>query len=302
MRKRRRRAKEEPDSVSLAAVADAPIKWHAAVQKTRAAYRGGDVDRKYGTLYPKSEYSHLSLSVTPGCLDRGLQLLNQLASLLENNGFTFEAPEKGKTQIRLVYAATATEVGFFIKEEVERYERELKPEEKGKDLHYIWDRWRYKPTGKLRLIITEFHPEGARKSWGDGKNTKLEDKLVDAGPDFVVCAQGKRAQQLEWAERERRWEEEARLRREAEAREREEKDRREVLFGAAKNWRETEQLQAFRVACEARLRRNSPDGALNQLQTGWLEWVDAVIRDTNPLTAGFLKRLEQPQDVAPTGL
>lgn len=149
---------------------------------------------------------------------------------------------------------------------------------------------------QLRLIINEYHPEGARKSWGDGKNTKLEDKLVDAAPDFAVCAQGKHEQELAWQEQRRRWEEEARLRREQEERERKEKERRETLLEAAKNWRKAEGLQAFRVACEARLRSTSPDGALNQLQAGWLEWVDGVIRDTNPLTAGFLKRLEEPRD------
>jgi len=298
MGRRRRLPKEKPVAVNSPEVAaDAQVKWHATVQKTRSAYRGGDVDRKYGTLYPKLDYSHLSLSVTRGCLDRGLQLLNQLAWLLENNGFSFEAPEKESTQIRLVYTATGTGIGFFIKEGVERYERELKPEEKNKDPLYIWDRWQYRPTGKLRLIISEYYPQGARKSWGDGKNTRLEDKLADAAPDFVICAQGKHAQEVEWAARQLRWDQEARLRRESEERKRKEDERRAILCTAAKNWSDAEVLKAFRGACEARLRSTAANGILSEQQDEWLQWVDLVITETNPISAGFLKRLEGVEDL-----
>jgi hypothetical protein len=288
MSRRRRNPKAEPPAVTPVAPEIESTKWHTAVQKTKSALRGGPVDQKYGTIHPKPEHDHLMVSVTHPSMDRVLLLLNQLAWLLEGQGFTFQMPDKGNTQIKLVYAATGTELAFIIKEDVERYERDLRPDEKNKDRFYLWDRWRHRPTGKLRLIINEYHPEGVQKSWGDGKNTKLEDKLADAAPGFVVCAQGKHAHHLEWQARQRLWEEEARIRREEEARAQKEKERREALLGAAKSWRKAKGLQAFRVACEAKLRSNSPDGTLTQLQAGWLEWVDGVIRDTNPLTAGFL--------------
>lgn len=275
------------------------IKWHFAVQKTRAAYRGGDTDRKYGTLQRKSAHPCLWISVTRSSLDRSLLILNRLAVLLEANGFTFVMPAKADEKIKLVYTTTDTALDFHIKEDVERYERELKPEEKGKDPLYIWNRWLYRATGRLRLVITEFHPEGARKSWGDGKNTKLEDKLADAAPDFVICAQGKHAHDLEMKAWHLRYEEQERLRRETEAKAREEKERRDVLISAARRWKDAGELMGFREACEVRLRSTTPDGSLTKLQTSWLAWVDGVIRDTNPLTSGFLKRLEQPEAPLP---
>ena len=294
MARRKRTPKVEPPASTPSAPEAESIKWHFAVQKTRAALRGGPVDRTYGTIHPKPEHAHLGISVTRGSLDRALHLLNRLAWMLEEHEFNFTMPEKGHWQIKLVYSATGTELAFLIKEDVERYERELKPDEKDKDPIYIWDRWRHRETGRLRLLISEYHPEGARKSWGDGKNTKLEDKLADAAPGFVICAQGKHAQELEWAERQRRWDEEARLRREEEDRKRKEDERRGVLLAAAKIWSAAEELKAFRAACEGRLRNTSPEGALTELQKNWLEWVDHVIAETNPLSAGFLKHLEQP--------
>ena len=236
--------------------------------------------------------------MTRPSIDRALLLLNQLAWLLEGLGFTFKMPEMGESLIKLVFQATGTSIAFLIKEDVERYERELRPDEKDKDPLYIWDRWRYRETGRLRLMISEFHPEGVQKSWGDGKNTRLENKLADAAPGFVVCAQGKHAHDLEWAAQQRRWEEEARLRREAEERKRKEDERRGILFAAAKNWSEAEALKAFRGACEARLRSTTANGVLTKEQDGWLRWVDLVVAEKNPISAGFLRRLEQTDNSA----
>ena len=192
----------------------------------------------------------------------------------------------------LIYKPTGTELSFLLKEEVERYERELTPEEKTKSISYIWDRWRHRPTGRLRLLLNEYHPEGCQKSWGEGKNTKLEDKLTDAASGFVFCAQGKHAQHLEWAERDRRWEEAARQRREEEERKKKEDERRAVLVTAAKKWSDAAALKTFRAACEARLRNVSQGGTLTRPQEDWLAWVDLVIEESDPLTSGFLKRLE----------
>jgi hypothetical protein len=269
------------------------IKWHFAVRKTKAALRGGIVDDKYGTIIPKRDHHHLNISVTRTSIDRALLLLNQLVWRLEELGFTLKAPQQGESLFSLIYGPTDTELTFLLKEEVERYERELKPEEKNKDPLFIWNRWLHRPTGRLRLLINEYHPAGAQKSWGDGKNTKIEDKLVDAAPGFVLCAQGKHAQHLEWAERQRRWDEEARQRREAEERKRKEDERRATLLTAAKNWSNATTLRAFRAACEARFKSVSQRGTLTQLQGDWLAWVDLVIEESDPLTSGFLKRLEE---------
>lgn len=292
--RQRKRAEvaEAPPPPSPTAAEEESGKWHFAVRKSKTALRGGIVDNKYGTIIPKRDHHHLNISVTRASMDRALLLLNQLAWRLEELGFIFKAPKQGESLFSLIYGPTDTELTFLLREEVERYERELKPEEKNKDPIFIWNRWLHRPTGRLRLQINEYHPPGAQKSWGDGKNTKLEDKLADAAPGFVLCAQGKHAQHLEWAERQRRWDEEARQRREAEERKRKEDERRATLFTAAKNWSHATALRAFRAACEARLRSASQGGVLSKPQEDWLAWVDVVIEESDPLTSGFLKRLE----------
>ncbi len=289
-----------PVVVTPAAAVSGSIKWHSAVQKTRSAHRGEGIDPKYGMVHAKREFARLNLAVTRDSLDRALLILNKLAWLLDEQGFSFLPPMKNSPFIRLVDTATDTELTFHLREEIERYERPLKPEEKGKDPIYIWDRWRYKATGRLRLLINEYYPQGVQKSWGDGKNTKLENKLADAAPAFVECAKGKHMHKLERDAEQRRWEEQSRLRELEAARARKEQERRDVLLGAAKNWNVAETLYGFRNACEARLRSTMPDGHLSEIQSEWLSWVDTVARDMNPLTAGFLKRLEQPTTTGPT--
>jgi hypothetical protein len=294
--RRKKTAKAEaPAHSSPASAEEETTKWHVAVQKTKTALRAGTINDKYGTIIPKREHPHLSISISRACIDRALLVLNQLAWQLEEMEFNFKAPEQGNSQFTLIYKPTGTELSFLLKEEVERYERELTPEEKSKSISYIWDRWRHRPTGRLRLLLNEYHPQGCQKSWGEGKNTKLEDKLTDAASGFVFCAQGKHAQHVEWAERDRRWEEAARQRREAEERKKKEDERRAVLFSAAKKWSNTTELKAFRAACETRFRSAAPDGTPTKLQDDWLAWVDRVIEESDPLTSGFLKRLEEPE-------
>jgi hypothetical protein len=276
---------------------DPEIPLHPAARKTRSAFRGGIVDSKYGVLRPKPDQPCLTVSATRGSFDRAIVLLDQLLRLLEAEGFSVAMPESGKTQMRVVHGPTQTDVEFCLKEEIERYERELTEKDKGRS--YIWDRWRYRPTGRFKLLIQEFFPEGVQKSWGEGKNTRLERKLADAAAGFAVCARGKHAGELERREREIRWKEEQRLREEAEARLREETERRKTLQTAAKNWSEAELLRSFRTACVTRLRSVMPGGVLNKAQEGWLQWVDRAITEGDPLTAGFLRRIEALVDPDP---
>ena len=292
---RRRKEVETPPAEAKPASAEPEpevVKWHDAVRRTRAAYRGGGKHYKYGTVVSKNGHPSLWLSVTLESLDRGLRLMNRFAWMLEEHGFKFVDPEEGKDSIRLVYASSETEVGFSITEQVERYPRELKPEEKGRS--YIYDQWRYRPTGRLRLMISEYYPHGARKSWGDGKNAKLEDKLAEAVPEFEACAKAIHAAELASKERQQRWQEEQRLREEAQALKRKEAERREALLAAAGSWSAARQLREFRDACEVRLRSGSPGGCLGKTQEAWLQWANGVIAETDPLTAGFLKSLENP--------
>jgi hypothetical protein len=262
--------------------AEVITKTHPAVQKTRVAFRGAEKDRSYGTLMGKVGFQHINVSVTKEQLDRALIILNQLAWHLERNGFDFEEQKDRHGLLQLVYRSTGTKLDFSLREAVERYERELTAEEKARS--WVWDKWRYRATGRLKIALGEYHPQGSRKSWSDGKIQKLDDQISEVVEGFVICAQGKHAQELEWAAQRRRWDEEAKARAEAERRRATEERRRAELQSASSNWMAARTLSAFVDACEAQIRTNSPTTE----QGEWISWARAVARTIDPLQGNFL--------------
>gem|GEM_PF-5041982 len=190
--------------------------------------------------------------------------------------------------VQLIYSATKTEIEFSMQETFERYQRELTAAEKERD--YVYDQWRYRPTGLLRVVLAEYHPAGARKSWGDGKNQKLENKIGDMAEGFVICAVGNHEVDVVREAERRRWEEEYRLRREAELREKAEETRGEELRAAARDWTEAESLRKFRSACERELRSHCAEQILAPRESAWLEWVDRRIQILDPLHQDYLQR------------
>lgn len=268
--------------------APAPEKPHPIVQKTRAAFRGGEKDRQYGTLYAKRDVPHLRISVTPQTLDRAIEILNRLAWMLERNGFVFEEPTKENENVQPVYAATKTKIEFFLQEVVERYEREFTDEEKKQS--WMWDRWRYRPTARLKIGLAEYEPQGARKSWSDGKFQKLDEKLTEIVEGFIVCAQGKHAAHLKWEEQRRQWADEARRREEAEKKRQDEEKRRNLLREAAIRWREANVMREFRAACEKKLRAQRAHGTLTADEEAWLLWADSVVDRNDPLKSSLLEQ------------
>ncbi len=248
------------------------LEWHPAVRKTRSAYEGQKM--KYGRyVMPKREMPDLALKVTEATLDRALGFLNRLAWALGSGGFAFEMPAKDKTAIKLIYTDLKIDVSFNLREELQRVAR---PKE------HSWQSWDYKGTGKLRLTIDEYWPSDVRKSWGESKNTKLEEKIDDIAQGFVAFAKGKHEHSLEMKAREARWENEAKIREAAEARRAEEEARRDKLFEHVDQWSKAQRLRDFRAAAEATFRaKNSGDPTPSQSQ--WLAWVDQIVLSTDPL-------------------
>jgi hypothetical protein len=87
-----------------------------------------------------------------------------------------------------ICVAEKNKIDFSLQEVVERCERELTAEEKKRS--WTRDRGRYRPTGRLKIVLAEYEPQGARKSWSDGKVQKLDEKLTENVEGFIICAQG----------------------------------------------------------------------------------------------------------------
>lgn len=262
-----------------------PRPVHPAVKKTTLAFRGGGVDSQTGVLQTKADMPHLPLFVTRGTLDRSFEILNELLWKLEKIGFRVETGEKPKDAFRVVHGETNAAVGWSLREVIERREREREADEVGND--WIWDRWRYSATGRLRIALSEFEPQGARKSWADGNIQKLDEELDSVVEGFLVCARAIHARKIEWEERQKQWAIEARVREEQERRKRAEDQRREALRGAAARWHAAESLSQFVAACESALRNVGQDELPEGAKT-WLDWANRVAKEIDPLKGDYL--------------
>jgi hypothetical protein len=214
------------------------------------------------------------------------RLSGKPAAAVERNGFAFGESREAPQQIRPVFTSTRTELDFGLQGLPERYEREPTAEEKEQPL--LWDRWRFRGTGRLQITLNELYTERVRKIWGDGKAGRLEGMLGKIVEGFVICARGKHARELESQEQLRRWDEEAPLRQETEQRRLEEEKRCAASRDAAQRWAEARTLRAFRAACEVRWHQLRPNGVLTEDEERWLRWADTVIRRTDPLAGDDL--------------
>ena len=254
--------------------------------RTLSAYRGGKEDHHRGILRPKMGKPHLRLAVRSESLARATELLSRFLPKLADKGFIFVPDPKDPSKVRTIFARTQTQVDWYIHEVIERYERELKPEEK--DRAWIYGRWQYRGTGKLRISITEYGSPSVPGSWGDGARAQLESKLDDAARAFLVWAEVLHAAHLDREVQARRRAEEARLWEEEEAWRRGIEKMQTEFQEASDRWAKAESLRAFRGACEGALRARSADGILSDFERRWLEWADRVAASLDPLKGRYL--------------
>jgi hypothetical protein len=265
-----------------------PLPLHAVTRDTKRALAGGWTHSTYGTLNPKVDVPHFALSVTPPQVTRALDLLNRLIWLFEKNGFELQPPKAAGGSYVLVFRETGTALDASLREPVERYGRELTAEDKQRS--YVWDRWKYRPTGRFRFALNEYYPVGTQKTWVDGKHWRLEDLLPEIVEGCIVCARGLHAQHQVWAEERRRAEEESKRRQELERRQAEETARRGRLREAATDWRQVEAIRQFLAACEGRFGEGREP---SEAERRWLAWARAVADQLDPLKSDYLPRAVQ---------
>ncbi len=267
--------------VEIAPVATpTPPPDHPLIRKLRKAAKGIKPDMTYGIVRVTEPLEDFRISTTPALLERSIQFMERLIFMLERNGFELKPSSKNPEHQKLVHRETEVSVGFSIQEPTERHERPLTAEDK--DRSYIWDRWRYHATQRLKVTL-DTYLNGIRKTWLDGKTHKIEDLLTEIVEGFVIYAQTQHAQNLDWAERRRRWENEAAIAAAAKAREEHERMRRQSLIEASRLWIDAQNLRRFIVACETRL---SPSTSSHD--AAWLDWARSVACNLDPLDSGFL--------------
>ncbi|MGD9643206.1 MAG: hypothetical protein AB7V08_10750 [Elusimicrobiales bacterium] len=150
-----------------------------------------------------------------------------------------------------------------------------------------YQRFDYRPTGKLRLVIDEYC-DGCRRQWDVSDDESLGETLTAF--TYVLAATAKVLKLREIKHEREKREIEIRQRREYE----EEEHRRE-LNAAASKWAEAQQLRSFLSALKNEIsRKKQYSGPRSRLRL-WLAWAEGYINSLDPIPR-LIKELEKDAD------
>jgi len=246
---------------------ESAAKPHVLVRHTASQFRSRTRKDEHGILLPR-EAGALNVRVTEGTIDRALQIMNQVLSVLERQNLGVEISEHGDT-VALIQGRC---ISFGIEEPIRKVITEKARVPNPSDR---WDYDRvvtYEPSGMLALVIHSetWDARALRTRWSDAKIQTLE-KLI---PDFVAGLmriavslrqkeEGRKRQELE---QQKRAQQLARLQKDIEE---EEKKVRE-FNGWIENWERAERMRRF-ISAYAEKSRSRP--AEEQPRTReWIEW------------------------------
>ncbi|MGH7968031.1 MAG: hypothetical protein ACREIC_04820 [Limisphaerales bacterium] len=243
----------------------------------------------HGPLEVLAEEGNFNVCVSPAQLNRTMLILDTLVRELEARECSFvSAPFTVQTK--------AGTVNFRIWEKM-RWEKVLVRQEPCGGGHINHWEDRYKTTGKLTFTITETHPRGGRKNWGDGERHRLEDKLGAVIEQILVnAAEGKEDWKRETQEREesqRRFYEEYLRRSAPERLEEMKKELHDQVEEQGKTWLRARGIREFLSACNQVMRRGREELPASSWESRWLAWGCNFADQLDPLTNGFLSSLEQ---------
>ena len=264
---------------------------HPLVEQTLTALESAKPDR-LGFLSP-TRVRALDIVVSAAQRDRALCILDAFVRGLERAGLEVRISNRGNRRSWAV--VDGEDVGFSLKEGVNRVEHKPTPEERER-LASPWyendvPRWDESPSGRLRLRIER--PGTKRATWSDTRRYRLEDSL-DAAVRAVEETSADRAiARAAESERRRNIEERQRVisaefeAREAERRRVSEEERRFTeLREKVRLWREAQDLRAFAEALRNRLIASGAELSESGESARYLSWVEECATRLDPLIVG----------------
>jgi len=182
------------------------------VQKTarslRKAKQGED-----GLVRPRAKQA-LNVVVSPESVDRAMRIMDALVRGLEQRSHRVVILNE-EERVGTFAEIEGEHVEFWLKEVVDRKEREPTPKERrAKERHpwfYRTPFYRYEPTSRLFLQIVTHQYDGHRRRWSDGKRQRLETCLNPFVASILRIADGlaaDRQRREEECERREAWERE----------------------------------------------------------------------------------------------
>jgi hypothetical protein len=255
---------------------------HDLIRRTASHLRSRGRKNEHGILLQR-EPGGLNIQVTEGTLDRALQIMSQVLSVLEKQNFSVEISEQGDTTALI----EGQRISFGIEEPIRKVVTQ-KPR-----VPNPTDRWDYDqvvthgPSGMLALVIHSgtWDTRALRTRWGDAKVQRIESRI----PDFiaglirtaVVLRQKEEERKRHELEQQKRAQELAQLRKEIGEEEKRVKEFNDWL----QDWERAERMRQF-IAVYTEKSRSWPA----EKQPKYREWIEWATREADRLDPFVLER------------
>lgn len=248
------------------------VRPHPLVEQTRAALQRAKTDDR-GMLFAWPKH-HLDIRVTRASLDRALRIMDALVKALEGCGCTVSV--RSGQQAGTVVKVGDDEVPIRLDERTRRVEQPRKPGD------WMSKRYQFLPTGTLAFQVEQYARGNFQKTWADGKEELLEQRLNGVVESVLVAAEEEKARRLERERREREWKATARQREEARLREALERALVQDLEKRVGAWQTSAQVRAFAAAVEERVLLEGDGQEIERLRL-WLTWVRSYADRLDPV-------------------
>jgi hypothetical protein len=220
----------------------------------------------------------IACSLTPETVERACRILDALERAMPSVGARFNHNQEQK---RVECEVGGERLGLSIAEDYIRTETVTTHPK------YSWRKtstFAYRFTGQLRLAISGDY--AGRKSWGDGKRSRLEEKVESVIAGLAGGAQAIALLRIEREEQRRRWAEEARDAEVARERQRRMKNFADQLQKEAGAWHRYCEVKAYVEHLNCQLNAGA---VLPERSKEWIRLATHLTRLTDPSRA----RLEQ---------
>ena len=258
---------------------------HPLVARTEKSLRSARSDES-GLVSPRAKKA-MRVSVAPDSIDRAVRILDSLVRALEKLDYPVEASVDDKGRPRTVATVKDEEVEFHLIEKTRREERQLSEREQRLKERDSWryrdSQYQYFPTSLLSLQILTSAKYGMTRTWSDLKKCRLEKRLGLFVTALESTSLAIKRNRLEAEERERRWAEEARIRRQNRRLIEAEEERVKYLGKQVDEWQQSQGIREF-IETVKLVAVSRAGQMVDEIELeGWIEWAEAQADRLDPL-------------------
>ncbi len=230
---------------------------------------------KYKGLYFPMGEKAPDISVSREMMPRALRFMDSFIKAFESRGHKVEVVLKGKYHRRGACTAVlikGEEIEISLREKLNRFKKEGK---------HSWDRYIFKPSGRLTFRIESYRCR--RANWSDGIKRKLEDYLYNIMLEILRAAKKKKEHRIACKIAERIRQEEERIRQEQERLRQEEQQKIQFLEQQVLNWKKSGDIREYLKAIKTCIIDKHGGYDEKSEFDQWLKWASSYADRLDPL-------------------